>query len=217
MVEGPEPRQPVRRQLIDQVVASVCHNVGRREQVAATVKAFMTADLPHELVDLLEEILLQHSTLSNNPNLQNLLILTAIKADTSRVMNYINLLEDFDGPEVGEIAVGSELYEEAFVIFKVFDLNVQAVNVLLDNIRSIDCAVQFAARAKQNEVWSQVGKAQLREGLVGDAIESFIKADDATQFNEVINETSKIRAYEDMLKYCSWFARKGISRRWIPC
>ena len=35
---------------------------------------------------------------------------------------------------MGEIAVGSELYEEAFTIYKKFNLNVKAVDVLLDNI-----------------------------------------------------------------------------------
>ena len=63
---------------------------------------------------------------SNNPNLQNLLILTAIKADASRVMDYVNRLDSFNGPEVGEIAAGNELYEEAFAIFKKFNLHVDA-------------------------------------------------------------------------------------------
>ena len=58
---------------------------------------------------------------------QNLLILTAIKADKSRVMDYVNRLDNFDGPAVGDIAVGSELYEEAFAIFKKFDHHVQAL------------------------------------------------------------------------------------------
>jgi len=44
-----------------------------------TVKAFMTAEMPQELIELLEKIVLQNSAFSNNPNLQNLLILTAIK------------------------------------------------------------------------------------------------------------------------------------------
>ena len=38
--------------------------------------------------------------------LQNLLIITAIKADKSRVKDYIHRLDNFDGPAVGEIAVG---------------------------------------------------------------------------------------------------------------
>jgi hypothetical protein len=44
---------------------------------------------------------------------------------------------------VGEIAVGSELYEEAFTIYKKFNLNVKAVDVLLDNIGRCDL-VQLA-------------------------------------------------------------------------
>ena len=59
------------------------------EDISVTVKAFMTADLPHELIELLEKIVLENSTYSDTRNLQNLLILTAVKADASRVMDYI--------------------------------------------------------------------------------------------------------------------------------
>ena len=52
-----------------------------------------------------------------------------IKADKTRVMDYVNRLDAFNGPEVGEIAVGNELYEEAFCIFKKFDLHVDAMKV----------------------------------------------------------------------------------------
>ncbi|KAL3681952.1 hypothetical protein R1sor_024908 [Riccia sorocarpa] len=203
-----DPENPFRRQLIDQVVSTALPESKNPEQVSATVKAFMTADLPHELIELLEKIVLQNSAFSGNPNLQNLLILTAIKADKSRVMDYINRLDNFDGPAVGEIAIGAELYEEAFVIFKKFNLNVQAVNVLLDNIRNIDRAVEFANRVEEDEVWSQVGKAQLREGLVSDAIESFIRANDATQFNDVIRAASNVNAYDDLVKYLLMVRKK---------
>ncbi|KAG5064403.1 hypothetical protein JHK85_005586 [Glycine max] len=168
---------------------------------ALAVKAFMTADLPHELIELLEKIVLQNSAFSGNFNLQNLLILTAIKADPSRVMDYVNRLDNFDGPAVGEMAVEAQLYEEAFAIFKKFNLNVQAVNVLLDNIHSIDRAVEFAFRVEEDAVWSQVAKAQLRDGLVSDAIESFIRADDATQFLDVIRAAEDGNVYHDLVKY----------------
>jgi len=55
---------------------------------------------------------------------QNLLIITAIKADKSRVKDYIHRLDNFDGPAVGEIAVGYEMFEEAFEIYKKFGLKV---------------------------------------------------------------------------------------------
>ncbi|KAJ6325082.1 hypothetical protein OIU76_012210 [Salix suchowensis] len=195
------PENDYRRQLIDQVVSTALPESKSPEQVSAAVKAFMTADLPHELIELLEKIVLQNSAFSGNFNLQNLLILTAIKADPSRVMDYINRLDNFDGPAVGEVAIEAQLYEEAFAIFKKFNLNVQAVNVLLDSIQSIDRAVEFAFRVEEDTVWSQVAKAQLREGLVSEAIESFIRADDATQFLEVIRAAEDANAYHDLLKY----------------
>ncbi|KAL8144041.1 hypothetical protein V2J09_017073 [Rumex salicifolius] len=195
------PENEYRRQLIDQVVSTALPESKSPEQVSAAVKAFMTADLPHELIELLEKIVLQNSAFSGNFNLQNLLILTAIKADPSRVMDYINRLDNFDGPAVGEVAVEAQLYEEAFAIFKKFNLNVQAVNVLLDNIRDINRAVEFAFRVEEDAVWSQVAMAQLREGLVSDAIESFIRADDATQFLEVIRAAEDADVYQDLVRY----------------
>ena len=63
-------------------------------------------------------------------NLQNLLILTAIKADKTKVMEYINRLDNYDAPDIANIAIGSELYEEAFAIFKKFEVNSSAVQVL---------------------------------------------------------------------------------------
>ena len=87
------------------------------DHVSTTVKAFMAADLPHELIELLERIVLQGSDFSDNKNLQNLLILTAIKADKERVMEYINRLDNFDGPEIAKIAISDQygMYEEGFV------------------------------------------------------------------------------------------------------
>ena len=51
----------------------------------------------------------QGSDFSENKNLQNLLILTAIKADKERVMEYINRLDNFDGPEIAKIASSEQV------------------------------------------------------------------------------------------------------------
>lgn len=80
-------------------------------------------------------------------------------------MDYINRLDNFDGQVVG-VGVGAKLYVEAIAMVKKFDLNVQIVNVLLDNIQNIDWVVEFAAWVEEDEVWSSVGKAQLKKGLL---------------------------------------------------
>lgn len=61
--------------------------------------------------------------------MQNLLILTAIKADRTRVMEYINRLDNYDAPDIANIAISNELYEEAFAIFRKFDVNTSAIQV----------------------------------------------------------------------------------------
>ncbi|WVY92280.1 hypothetical protein V8G54_037794 [Vigna mungo] len=93
------PDNDHRRQLIDEVVSTALAESSSPKQVSVAVKAFMTADLPHELIELVEKIVVQNFELIRNFNLQNLLILTAIKADPSRVMDYVNRLDNLDGQQ----------------------------------------------------------------------------------------------------------------------
>ena len=125
LVEDNEYRRP----LIDQVVQTALNETQDPEDVSVTVKAFMSADLPNELIELLEKIVLENSVFSEHRNLQNLLILTAIKADRTRVMEYITRLDNYDAPDIANIAISSELYEEAFAIFRKFDVNTSAIEV----------------------------------------------------------------------------------------
>ena len=130
----------------------------------------MAADLPNELIELLEKLVLEGSAFSDNRNLQNLLILTAIKADQTRVMDYIQRLDNFDAPDIANIAVGSELYEEAFFIYKKYEQFSDAMSVLVNNLRTLDRAAEFAERVDQGDVWSKLAKAQIDSGLVKESI-----------------------------------------------
>jgi clathrin heavy chain len=164
-----------RRQLIDQVVQTALSETQDPEDVSATVKAFMPANLPNELIELLEKIVLENSVFSDHRNLQNLLILTAVKADRTRVMEYITRLDNYDAPDIASIAIGSELYEEAFAIFKKFDLHVDAMKILLESLEDLDRGIEYARKVDLPEVWVQIGKAQLKVGTP-EAVKAAIKS-----------------------------------------
>jgi len=213
---------PNRRALIDQVVQTALPETKNPDEVSATVKAFMANELTSELIELLERIVLQGSDFSENKNLQNLLILTAIKADPPRVMEYINRLDNFDGPEIAKIAVSSEyeLFEEGFVIYQKFSkreknaeekkkLDVAAIGVLVENLHAMDRAKVFAERINLPDVWSTLAAAQLREALVNDAIGSFIKANDPSFYTEVIAKAEEVGAYDQLTPYLT-MARKKV-------
>merc|ERR1719217_269068 len=197
-----------RRQCIDAVVQNALPETKNPDVVSTTVKAFMTADLPNELIELLEKVLQSGSEFSENKNLQNLLILTAIKADKTRVMDYINRLNNYDMPDIANIAVGSELYEEALVIFKKAELHREAAKVLIDYIQSIERATEFAERVDEEEVWVMLGRAQLAQQLVDDAMGSFIKANDATEYLGVINAADAAGAHAGLVAYLQMCRKK---------
>ncbi|KAK0417358.1 hypothetical protein QR680_012963 [Steinernema hermaphroditum] len=200
---------PYRRQLIDQVVQTALSETQDPEDISATVKAFMAADLPNELIELLEKIVLDNSAFSEHRNLQNLLILTAIKADTSRVMEYIQKLDNYDAPDIANIAIGSNLYEEAFAIFKKFEVNTSAVQVLIDNVSNLDRAYEFAEKCNEPAVWALLAKAQLKDSLVKEAVDSFIRADDPGSYLDVVSKCTETESWEDLVRYLQMARKKS--------
>lgn len=205
---------PYKRQLIDQVVQTALSETQDPEDISVTVKAFMTADLPNELIELLEKIVLDNSVFSDHRNLQNLLILTAIKADRSRVMEYINRLDNYDAPDIANIAINNELYEEAFAIFKKFDVNTSAIQVLIEQVKDLERAYEFAERCNEPGVWSQLAKAQLQQGLVKEAIDSYIKADDPSAYMDVVDTATNRESWDDLVRYLQ-MARKKARESYI--
>ena len=78
------------------------------EQVSVAVKAFMLAGLQGELIELLEKIVLQNSSFSNNHNLQNLLIITAIKVLPSSYLHLHPAFHPlFQSPHNRDMLLGS--------------------------------------------------------------------------------------------------------------
>lgn len=225
-VDPNEPEPPSKRYLLDQVVQTALPEAKNPDEVSTTVKAFMQCDMPEELIELLERIVLQGSEFSNNKNLQNLLILTAIRASKEKVMEYINRLDNFDGPDIAKIAASeqNELYEEALTIYIKFGKrttgdeqvthHVSAVEVLVDKIRDLERAKEFAERANVSPVWSKLARAQLDNGLITESINSYIKAKDHTDYPMVIHAAENADNYEDLVPYLK-MARKQIKEQLI--
>jgi clathrin heavy chain len=124
-------------------------------------------------------------------------------------MDYVNRLTNFDAADIANISVGGELYEEAYQIYKKYDLHVDAVSVLLVNLGSLNRACEYADRVDQPSVWSRVAKSQLDHMMVKEAIDSYIHAQDPTNFNEVIMVARRADKYEDLVRYLQ-MARKKV-------
>ena len=165
--------------------------------------------MPVELIELLEKIILEPSTFSDNSNLQNLLMLTAAKSDRGRVANYIQNLDNYDPDEIAQQCIEVGMYEEAFLIYKKANNHVEATNVLVDHVVSIDRAQEYADQVDLPQVWSKTAKAQLDGLRVTDGIESYIRAQDPSNFQEVIDIATHAGKDDDLIKYLR-MARKTL-------
>jgi clathrin heavy chain len=190
-----------RRNLIDQVVQTALQEAQDPDNVSVAVRSFIDAKMPNELIELLEKLVMGDTSFSKNGSLQNLLILTAIEADPTRVSEYINRLDGYDAPDIASIAIKNNLFEEAFAIFKKFEVHTEAIKVLIDHIKKLDRAYEFAERVNNADVWSLLAGAQLREGLIKEAIDSYIRAEDPTTYKEVVAAANERNSFDDLVRY----------------
>lgn len=204
--------------VVEQVVSSALSESKNVDEVSSTVQAFIAAEMPEELLGLLENIVLHSREFSGFKKLQNLLIITAMKTKKERVMDYINKLENYDGLSIANIASKPEygLYEEAFTIYKKMDHHLEATTILLENLESMDRAAEYADRVGLAEVHSLLAGKYLELQLLIPAIESFQKANDCSRFMEVIILNREIESREDekVLKFLD-MARKVKKEREI--
>lgn len=100
-----KPENHHRPSLIENVTSIALADSQDDEEVKVTVKAFIDAKLQHELIDLLEKLVFHNIKFKENGTLQNLLILTAFKADPKRSIDYINRLDDIEAPELAKKAM----------------------------------------------------------------------------------------------------------------
>jgi len=198
-----------RRSVVDQVISTAVPESTDPAKVSEAVTCFLNADLPGELIELLEKIVLEPSPFSDNQNLQNLLMFTAAKADKARVMDYIHRLDNFAPDEIANVCIEVGLFEEAFEVYKKIENKEAAVNVLVEHVVSIDRAQEYAEEVDIPQVWSKVAKAQLDGLRVGDSIDSYIKAEDPKNYEEVIEIAVAAGKNEELIKYLR-MARKTL-------
>ena len=84
------------------------------------------------------------------------------------------------------------------------------IQVLIENVANLDRAYEFAERCNEPAVWSQLGKAQLQQAMVKEAIDSYIKADDPSAYLDVVDTASKTDSWEDLVRYLQ-MARKKVN------
>ncbi|PVU92092.1 hypothetical protein BB561_004043 [Smittium simulii] len=190
-----------RKLFIDQVVTFGINETNDSEEISILVKSFMAANLPNELIIVLEKLLFGTSDFTGNKNLENLLILTAIQSEPSKVNDYIRRLNYYDASDIAQICLKNGLFEEALLIYKKNNNLAEAVGVLVDHIKNLDRAYEFAEQEDNPEVWVRLARAQLKDNKVSESIASYIRANNPNDYLQVIQCAQKEKKYNELIRY----------------
>ncbi|KAK7017915.1 Clathrin heavy chain [Paramarasmius palmivorus] len=111
-------------------------------------------------------------------------------------------------PLNGRLCKGS-LVKLTIAFTKSAHARVEAINVLVEHIVSIDRGLDYANNVNKPEVWSCLAKAQLDGLRIKDSIDSYIKAEDPSNFVEVIKISSRAGKHDDLVRFLQ-MARKSL-------
>eukprot|EP01084_Bolivina_argentea_P079141 143610_1 len=202
---------PQRKSLIDEIILQT-YLSEIPDEITSSCRAFINEQLRFAVIELTEKVIQYNpnNDISNNRNLQNLLLLTVMKTEPTKVKQYIEFCNNTDRSLLAELCCEDafKLYEEAFVLYEKDNALSEAINVLTneDFLNDINRGKEFALKYDDTEVWSGLGREQLRVGDIQDAMVSFIKSKSVSYYEEVIvavndNKLSENELYEQLMEY----------------
>ncbi|OWA53992.1 putative Clathrin heavy chain 1 [Hypsibius exemplaris] len=186
-------------------VTIIDHAVREAGKSDSAVKILM-AFIESELWDEVEEIITAghasrsgHNTTSDQEN--TLVILKAIKTDPTSLTSHAKNLHPDDGPLVAKVVSSYGLQEEAFCILQSLKLNVLAVELLTSDLKDFARAKKFASTCNQADVWSALGAIQLKHGMVGDCVRSYVEAVDPKDYENVVRHAREQDNWDGLVEY----------------
>jgi clathrin heavy chain len=152
-----------RPNLIDELIR-ISITVTDPEKLSVLLRGFMSNDLPNQLIEILETLLLRSNTaveFRENSNLQNLLILTAIKVKSTsiKLLLYVNTFNDYSASDLAPIALQSDFPEVALVLYKKANLHSEVVNVLISHLHDLPAAQEYAKEINDPKIAERVKQA----------------------------------------------------------
>lgn len=171
------------------------------EEIAVIIKALIGTGKSIALVELLEKLLLESTSFASNKNLQNLLLITAIKCCPEKLSDFLSKLDNYDGADIGKNLIEAGLFEEAHLAYGKVGMKAAATKVLIDNLKDFNRAHQWAIQCNEKDVWSQLGRGQRAAGMLKEAIDSYIRAEDSNDYQALIQLSRQSTCYDEMLQY----------------
>lgn len=195
-----DPANPLRKNLFEEL-DKILPETSDPEDISVLLKALMKAAETQLLMQVLEALLFQNPVFKENKMLQNLLILTAIKADPAKVKDYLERFDNYSAVDIAKVAENYSLYEEAILAYKKSEAYEEAIRVYVEKKNDLAGARMFAESINKPEVWTVLGNEYLKNGMVDEAVEIYLQEGITSNYKEIIGTAGKIKNHEKLAKY----------------
>ena len=191
-----------RDELIDAVLQNELPTSNVPEEVSAIVRALIKANLPEKLTTVLERVVMHGPReFRQNKYLQNLLIITAIKAKNTKAKEYIDQLDGYDASEIARIAITNEEFEVAYASYVKAELYDDAMHVLVDNIQDLDRAKELAGKLDTFRPWAILGEAYLTTRDIAAAVHAFVQSKNTNYLTQIAEFADESQDFQHLVKY----------------
>ena len=128
-----------------------------KELVTVCTKNGMFKHLSRYLVKR-QDLALWGEVLTQSPNRKMLVDAVVQTAQDTKVMDFVTRLDNYDAMDIADIASEAQLHEVAYTVYTKWNHKKEAMRVLMDDIKSIERATDFAEKCNDTDVWSLLGR-----------------------------------------------------------
>ncbi|KAJ3432730.1 clathrin heavy chain [Anaeramoeba flamelloides] len=179
--------QDLENLFITNLIKEAIVSIENTDIIHLIIKSYMVKNAPNQMLIVLEHLVLNNKFVSSYESLHNLLILTAIKCKSSKILEYIKWTELCNWSDLANVALGYNLNEIAFQLYHKGSKYVKASDILLNYHKDIHRTINYVQDHNVTEFWVKIGKKQLQKGEIKSAVESFLNGQDYNQFESFLN------------------------------
>ncbi|SIO73338.1 clathrin, heavy polypeptide [Babesia microti strain RI] len=184
---------------ISELTSNVLPECKNSQQVSIAIKALMDAKMNYHLITLLDRLILSKSNFSDNRNLQNLLLVTALREKSDKLETYIDVCTNCDVNQVAKLALELDEVDHALNLYIRSGNMAEAVRVLLDK-GDLDGAAKLADQVDDRLIYGCVAQSFLPIDLTL-AVDYFSKSGDPSYYSAIVDACKEKNDYVNLIRY----------------
>lgn len=206
--------------IADLIINRICLKHRELEHILTAAESFKRNGMHLQMVYLLSNVFFAGSLGEKDKATLEFNVIKAAfsyaKMDVEELIGHASALSEEQGKKLILLARQEKIFSACFLLNKKFGLNVEALKVLVDELRDFETARSFAAEVNRPEVWKELARAYLQYNLFAEALDVLQKEKIATLYETVVKKAPEHDQWEEVVRFLL-MAQKELAddKNWV--